>query len=113
MALADYLVPVGSKCNICFDCKNACGGCSWTELDPNTGKVRFEPVPGWTAEKTSMLICPRGSEKKWVITYRITGCPLFEHDDYRPSNNVMLTETESKHFLENIQKILRRWNNDV
>ena len=112
MALADYLVPIDSKSNICFDCKKACGDCSWSEVDPDTGKVRFEPVPGWTAEKTYMLICPRGNEKKWIPTFRITACPEFDRDDERKTDCKMLTETESKHFLENIQKILRRWNTD-
>ena len=112
MALADYLVPVASQSNICFDCKKACGGCSWSEVDPDTGKVRFEPVPGWTAEKTYMLVCPRGGQRKWVETFRITACPEFDLDDERRPDNRMLTETESQDFLKNIQKILRRWNTD-
>lgn len=107
MALADYLVPVEDKANICFDCKKACGGCSWSAADPVTDEIRFEPVKGWTAEKTAQLI-----NRTWKETYRVKACPLFERDDYRPSNNVMLTETESEQFLANINHILRRWAND-
>ena len=36
--------------NKCIDCANAYGGCPWTEIDPETGKPKFEPVPGWTAK---------------------------------------------------------------
>lgn len=107
MALADYLVPVECKESICFDCKRACGGCSWSEVNPDTGKVRFEPVPGWTAENTFQKV-----NKKYISTYRVKACPLFERDDCRPSNNVMLTEIESFMFLENIEQILREWAND-
>ena len=108
MALADYLVPVASQSNICFDCKKACGGCSWTEVNPDTGEVRFEPVSGWTAEQTYLLVCTHGN-KKWVQTFRITACPLFDQDDKRKPDYRMLTETESKNFLENINDILRKW----
>lgn len=48
MSLEEYLVPVQDHANICFDCANACGGCSWSELDAETGLPRFAPVPGWT-----------------------------------------------------------------
>ncbi len=34
----------------CWSCTKACGGCAWTEVDPQTGKIRFEPIPGWDAE---------------------------------------------------------------
>lgn len=105
MALADYLVHAEDKCSICFDCKRACGGCSWSEVDTATDKVRFEPVPGWTAEKVYQKI-----NKKYVGTYRVKACPLFDRDEYRPSNNVMLTETESQMFLANINTILRMWD---
>lgn len=107
MALADCLVRFEEKHSICLDCKNACGGCSWSAVDPATGRLRFEPVKGWVAEKTVLKIGRRGE-----CSYRVKACPLFAQDDYRPSNNVMLTETESKDFLENIDTILRRWAND-
>jgi hypothetical protein len=55
--------------NICFKCKNACGGCSWSEIDPNTKHPRFKPVKGWTAKKT---------KSGDLATYKITACPKFE-----------------------------------
>ena len=66
--------------NICFDCDRACGGCSWTEVDPETGKLRWEPVSGWTAEKTyvSMQSTSHGKHQKILTeTYHITACPQF------------------------------------
>ena len=108
MALEDYLVrPIGA--NICFDCKKACGGCSWSELDPKTGKPRFEPVPGWTAKKVMLNTCHTKRGKHWEPTYSIKACPLFEPDDPREIDRRALTYTENLNFLENIESILRRW----
>lgn len=80
MALADYLVPIVSRTNICVDCKKACGGCSWSEIDPATEKPKFEPIPGWTAEKVWLNVGTSGSynRKRIVQTYHITACPEFE-----------------------------------
>lgn len=66
-----------SECNICAECKNALGGCSWSEIDPNTRKVRFEPVPGWTAEKTTIGKHQAGKWSRAIETYHITACPQF------------------------------------
>lgn len=72
---------INTKTNICFDCKKACGGCSWSELDPVTGKPRFEPVPGWTAKPARLLYwVDNGTRKRYDDTYEITACPLFEPD---------------------------------
>ena len=81
MALADYLVPCGRKTNICFDCANACGGCSWSEVDPATKKPRFEPVPGWTAKKVMLKAGMAHSKSIYVETYHITACPEFVPDN--------------------------------
>ena len=80
MGLREDYVPVqgSGKANICFDCKKACGDCSWSETDPNTKKGRFEPVPGWTAEKTVLNVGMNGTNRNFVETYHITACPLFE-----------------------------------
>ena len=66
-----------SNANICIDCKNALGGCSWSEIDVNTRKVRFKPVPGWTAEKTTIGNHQNGKWRKAIETYHITACPQF------------------------------------
>lgn len=76
-----------NKANICIDCKKSCGGCSWSAADPVTGKLLFEPVPGWTAKKVKLRL---GESKKGVMryidTYSITACPLFEKDDRKVQN---------------------------
>ncbi len=59
--------------NLCFDCEKACGGCSWSEVNPDTGRVRFEPVPGWKIQKKR-----RKYNRKWTIVDQIVECPLFE-----------------------------------
>lgn len=66
------------KTNICFDCENACGNCSWSEIDEK-GQVRFEPIPGWTAEKTKLYVGDsRASGVRYTDTYHITACPQFK-----------------------------------
>lgn len=50
----------------CWTCKNACnGGCCWSD--------RFEPVPGWKAEKSVFWDCGQKVE-----TYKIIECPLYK-----------------------------------
>ena len=49
MELKDCFVPSGT---LCWDCERACGQCSWSERDPETDQIRYEPVPGWTAVPT-------------------------------------------------------------
>ena len=50
---------------ICWRCKNSCGGCSWSR--------EFIPVSGWTAVRTF-------KDRSW--TYCITGCPEFKPEKY-------------------------------
>ena len=79
----DCLVPIKgySNANLCFRCQKACGGCSWSELDPVTRKPRFEPVPGWTAKKILLNLGGGGGKKKNITeTYHITACPEFVSD---------------------------------
>lgn len=90
--------------NICFDCKKACGDCSWSEIDLDTKKPRFEPVSGWTAEPVTYT-----GYRGELCTWHVIACPLFEPDEYRKPNYAMLTEEQSVHFLENLEKYLRRW----
>ena len=92
---------VEKKANICFDCQKACGGCSWTEIDPRTDKPRFEPVPGWTAIKTSVLMSAH-RKKRYENTYQITACPEFVHDENRASAKGELTE-------EQLAILMQKW----
>lgn len=61
--------------NICFDCKKSLGQCPWSAIDENTGRVKFEPVPGWKTVKRS-----RREGRKWNIVEQIIYCPLFDSD---------------------------------
>lgn len=76
MGIEKYYVPQ-SKANICFDCQNACGGCSWSE--------KFEPVPGWTAKKVTQKTHLHKGAVRWIETYHITACPEFVKDEPRHS----------------------------
>lgn len=78
MSLEQYLVSCQSRANICFDCKRAVGDCSWSELDPQTGKPRFEPVPGWTAKPSTLYRNERGKRGKHEpYSWRVIACPIF------------------------------------
>ena len=50
---------------ICWDCKKAIGGCSWSET--------LTPVEGWTAIQ---------NDKDNTESYKVIMCPLFERDAY-------------------------------
>jgi hypothetical protein len=83
IVLADCIVPIDHDyqatriygANICFDCKNACGNCEWSEVGPETGKIRFQPVPGWTA--TGVEYQPTLRQRA-IKTYHITDCPKYK-----------------------------------
>ena len=80
----DYTTRKEHHTNICISCKKACGGCSWTAVDPITDKLKFEPVPGWTAKEVSLNIGKnKHGKRSFVSTYWITACPLFEADERR------------------------------
>ena len=85
-----------SQANICFSCARACGGCSWTGIDAK-GKLRWEPVPGWTAKKVKMRL----GNHKVTDTYHITACPLYSHEEKKERKGVHLelTEEENREFL--------------
>lgn len=61
------------RANKCFDCKNALGGCSWSEADPETGRIRFEVPEGAVTERSWQRY--RG---EWHEFVHIISCPLFE-----------------------------------
>lgn len=58
---------------LCERCRKVYGECSWTEIDAITGKVKFVPVPGWTAKKNEngylVLKCPEFvQDERWDVT---------------------------------------------
>jgi hypothetical protein len=60
----------------CCTCKKYSGGCSWTKVDPETNKILFQPVPGWTAEPSE-----KHGQGYSYDTYDIQDCPEYEQDD--------------------------------
>ena len=62
--------------NLCESCLRNAGGCSWTEEDPCTHRIRFEPVRGWTAHRTTMA----SSYGDRVETYAIRACPQYRRN---------------------------------
>ena len=58
--------------SLCWECKNACGRCSWSR--------EFKPVPGWEA----IVMAPRGAQMsvklRNIPDYRVITCPEFTRD---------------------------------
>lgn len=77
------------KPQLCETCQNFAGGefdeCPWTSVGPD-GRVKFEPVPGWTAEK----VLYSGNNRRQTFTYQISACPLYVPD--APRKEVTLCE---------------------
>lgn len=97
-----------SRNNICWDCENACGGCVWSEIDPDTKRPRFEPVPGWTAEEVTINM---GKGRQNVKGYHITACPQFVMDKRTTSakfDKQELTPEQNERFLESMRFLSRR-----
>lgn len=60
---------------LCETCRNYAGDCPWTEVGAD-GRVRFEPVPGWTAKKVPYY----SGSMQGSFTYEISACPLYLED---------------------------------
>lgn len=60
----------------CWTCENATGKCSWTEFDSETGKIKFQPVPGWDAKPTRRRLCG----KTIMESYEVRDCPQYVPD---------------------------------
>ena len=66
--LADCLIAPHRQ--PCWDCANACGGCSWS--------ARGEPIPGWKAEPVIIRNhLDRGPENFSAKSFKIYACPQF------------------------------------
>lgn len=90
------------KANICFDCENACGGCSWTEYDLDKHGMKFELPEGAIAE-------PCYDAKGNLYTYHITGCPLFIQTPKRTNTGGMLYDDANEDFLRDPLEYLRKY----
>lgn len=58
--LAECMVKVGNREEMkkltnsqhrCWSCAKAYGGCAWTRVDPKSGNVCFEDIPGWRVKR--------------------------------------------------------------
>ena len=66
------------KQTLCWKCKKALGDCSWTKLDEDTREIFFQPVDGWVAEKTTLLMYRRGGKPRYETSYIVESCPQYE-----------------------------------
>lgn len=62
--------------NLCFDCNRSFGKCPWTEVDRNTGAIKFQPIEGWKIETKRVK-----TGREWRFTEQIVECPLFDKTD--------------------------------
>lgn len=62
---------------LCWSCRRALGtmGCPWCEYDEMEHRVRFDPVPGWTAKKQVRV--------HGMTSYTVIQCPLYLGDEER------------------------------
>ncbi len=59
---------MANKFTLCWDCKKATGGCSWSN--------KLRPVKGWTAQEV------KPTSSKPYTTYLVEQCPEFKRDAY-------------------------------
>jgi len=60
-------MPKGPS-SICWNCENACCGCSWSR--------QFKPVPGWKAIETNI----KYKDNQTTRSYIVQSCPQFKQD---------------------------------
>lgn len=61
--------------SLCWDCQNACGGCSWSRS--------FTPVEGWEARPTKIKLIPNKEGLEYTDSYHVISCPEFIPDEER------------------------------
>lgn len=66
---------------ICWSCKYACGKCPWSECDKETRELKWQPVEGWRAIRTRILMHTKSDhrhKKHYETSYRVLACPQYE-----------------------------------
>jgi len=66
---------------LCWSCKYACGKCPWSECDKETRALKWQPVDGWHAIKTNILMHTRNGhrrKKHYETSYCVLACPRYE-----------------------------------
>lgn len=54
---------------LCWRCKNACGGCNWS--------ANLEPVQGWDAEPCRRVYRDSAVGTRYIDSYIIRKCPEY------------------------------------
>lgn len=67
-----------SSATLCWQCRKACGGCSWTSWDFKRERPRFEPVEGW--EAVPRMLYAADKARGGVQSYEVRHCPEFKPD---------------------------------
>lgn len=60
------------KHTLCWECRNATGGCAWSR--------DFKPVPGWNAEQTEINNNALRYDGRYTPSFRVIACPEFVPD---------------------------------
>lgn len=66
---------------LCWSCKYACGKCPWSECDKETRELKWQPVEGWRAIRTRILMHTKNDhqrKKHYETSYRVLACPQYE-----------------------------------
>lgn len=66
---------------LCWSCKYACGKCPWSECDKETRELKWQPVEGWHAIRTRILMQTKSDhprKKHYETSYRVLACPQYE-----------------------------------
>ena len=77
---------------ICWECKKATCGCSWSKY--------FKPVEGWEAEPTTVK-----DENYTYSSYLVKSCPEFE-----PDNRRVLTNAKIAKMFGVSERSIQRWD---
>ena len=62
----------GNTPTLCWECKNATGGCSWS--------ADLKPVNRWCAIKTRLKMHNKSGENVNQTSYIVVNCPEFKRD---------------------------------
>lgn len=82
------------KVTICWNCANACGGCSWSK--------RLKEVEGWEATPTKVY----QKKGEYIDSYIVHKCPLFKKDEN--SYAEIKTQEEIAKMLKVSSETIRR-----
>jgi hypothetical protein len=66
---------------LCWSCKYACGKCPWSECDKETRELKWQPVEGWKAKKTKIMMHSQNTTRKrkhYETSYIVKACPEYK-----------------------------------